>query len=84
MEPTKCTALTNRDKPCPARTWTIQVGKGIGAVTVARSEEWCIRHDKGEYNKTLLGLTQEQGRRLRFQTDWNRWTALREPTTQLK
>ena len=78
MEHTKCTALTHRGTPCPARTWTIQVGKGMSAVTISRSEKWCVRHDQGEYNQVLLGLTQEQGRKLRFLTDWRRWTALRE------
>ena len=77
MLTTKCKARTDQGKLCPAKTWELQVGKGMLAQTVARSEQWCIRHDRGEYAAALLALTEQQGNHLRYKTDWDRWQSLR-------
>ena len=72
-----CTATNKNGDPCWAVTWELQVGTGPLAKTVARSDEFCIRHDLKGYDQALRSLDPSQGKKLRYAVHRKRWAKLR-------
>ena len=71
-----CTATNKSGEPCWAVTWVLQLGTGLMARTIGKSEDFCIRHDLNAYNELLGSLDQSQANRLRYATDRKRWSNL--------
>ena len=72
----QCKAATQKGTRCPARRWTIEVGRGMGGRVIAESPIGnCYRHDRDNYNSAILDV--DDGLRLRFMSDYDRWLALK-------
>ena len=72
-----CRKRTRLGETCGQRCWRLQSSKGTAAITLAASDNSCLRHDDGHYNAALKALDPQQANGLRFKADFERWLSLR-------